>query len=300
MEIASRQYGLISRLQALGCGLSVDAIKRRLRTERWVRVLPRVYAIAGSPDSWRRRLLAACLWAGEPAVVSHRGAARLWGLEGFETPIVELSTSKTLRSRQGIIVHKVAPFGGADVTVVERIPVTTPLRTVFDLCSVVDERRAEYALEDVLRRRMTSIQRCHLLLDRVGGKGVSGVATFRKLMAVRGPGYRPMASVLEIDMSHIFARCKLPKPVRQHPVARPSGATAYIDFAFPELKLGIEVDGYETHSRRDRWQYDMHRENDLKYLGWTILHFSWDDVHDRPDLVVDQIRRALRQRLRGF
>ena len=37
----------------------------------------------------------------------------------------------------------------------------------------------------------------------------------------------------------------------------------------------------------------MRRENELKQLGWVILHFSWDDVCRRPDLVVAEIRAVL-------
>ena len=81
---------------------------------------------------------------------------------------------------------------------------------------------------------------------------------------------------------------------------RHMGRMAYIDFAFPALKLGIEVDGYESNGHRDQWQYDMHRENDLKALGWTILHFSWEDVQHRPAMVIAQIRRALQGALPGF
>jgi len=273
--------------------MSVDTIKRRLVSARWERILPRVYAIAGSTASWRRALLAACLWAGRSTVVSHRGAGCFWGFDEFDTRIVEISTVAKVRSRTGIIVHHVPNFGRADVTVVEGIPITSPLRTIFDLCAVTDADQAEFALEDALRRRMTSVQRCHVLLDRLGGHGVAGTAAFRKLMEVRGRGYVPTASILEVCMARIFTRCKLDTPVRQHAVVRPSGQVAYIDFAFAAIKLGIEVDGYESHARRNRWQHDMHRENDLKALGWTILHFSWEDVQHRPDMVVAQIKRAL-------
>lgn len=298
--IASKQYGLISRQQALQAGVSIDSIKHRLATARWERVLPRVYAIAGSARSWRRALLAACIWAGQLSVVSHRAAGCFWGFDGFDDHIVEISTIAGVRTRPGIVVHHVEDFGRADVTVVEGIPITSPLRTVFDLCSVTDKDRAEYALEDALRRRMTSIQRCNALLDRLGGHGVPGTAAFRQLMKARGPGYVPTASVLEVCMTRILVKCKLGTPVRQYPVVRRSGRMAYIDFAFAAIKLGIEVDGYESHARRDRWQYDMHRENDLKALGWTILHFSWEDVQHRPDMVISQIKRALHGELSGF
>ena len=93
-------------------------------------------------------------------------------------------------------------------------------------------------------------------------------------------------------MSNIFKRCRLPPAEREHPVRLPSGI-AYIDFAYPHLMLGIEVDGFDTHGGLAAWERDMRRENGLKELGWTILRFSWRDVRDRPDYVAATIQRFL-------
>src|SRR5207302_8127923 len=44
--------------------------------------------------SWQQRLMAAQLWAGEGAAISHRAAAALWELDGFEPGTVELTVSR--------------------------------------------------------------------------------------------------------------------------------------------------------------------------------------------------------------
>src|SRR5260370_40208821 len=81
-EIAEKQFGLISRDQAIGTGMSERAIGRRLGAGRWRQVLPGVYRLAGAPASWEQALKAATLWGGEGCVVAHRAVAALHGLAG--------------------------------------------------------------------------------------------------------------------------------------------------------------------------------------------------------------------------
>lgn len=94
-------------------------------------------------------------------------------------------------------------------------------------------------------------------------------------------------------MKNIFRKCDLALPEREYEIRLPSGRRAFIDFAYPQFKLGIEVDGYGPHSGLDSWRGDMRRENELKLLGWVVLHFSWEDVLYRPALVIAEIRVAL-------
>jgi len=67
---------------------------------------------------------------------------------------------------------------------------------------------------------------------------------------------------------------------------------ARLDFAYPDMRLGIEADGFKHHGGHERWAEDLRRENRLKLLGWTLLRFSWWDVHERPELVASQVRSA--------
>src|SRR5439155_15236085 len=149
--IASRQFGLISRNQALAEGLSADAIDQRLAAGRWERLLPAVFRIAGAPGSWHQRLMAAILWA-PSAAVSHESAAALWELEGCPSDGVELSTASTRKSSAPWIrLHRVAGLERVDVTTLGPIRVTTPTRTLADLCGVMTPDAVERALDDALR-----------------------------------------------------------------------------------------------------------------------------------------------------
>jgi very-short-patch-repair endonuclease len=74
-----------------------------------------------------------------------------------------------------------------------------------------------------------------------------------------------------------------------------AGARWYVlDLAFPAQRLAVEIDGRAFHSDPQAFQRDRHRQNDLVAAGWTILRFTWSDLVQRPDYVVQAILEALR------
>ena len=98
-ETASRQFGLITRSQALGNGLTARQIQWRLENGTWLQYLPGVYRLAGSSATLHQYLMGACLWGGPLTVVSHRAAASLFELQGVHAGIVEVTTTSFRRSR---------------------------------------------------------------------------------------------------------------------------------------------------------------------------------------------------------
>lgn len=83
-------------------------------------------------------------------------------------------------------------------------------------------------------------------------------------------------------------QAKLPTPQSRYEVDR-----YRLDFAYPQVRLGIELEGYAFHSGRRAWARDLRRSNDLLRLGWTLLHFTWEDVTKHGDRVVDELRTHL-------
>ena len=65
-----------------------------------------------------------------------------------------------------------------------------------------------------------------------------------------------------------------------------AGRLCYIDFALPEKKIGIELDGYEFHSDPGTFHEDRERELDLQMLGWTLFRFSGRMVKNNADKCV--------------
>lgn len=104
--ILQRQHSVIRRYQALGCGLTPDAILHRVRTGGpWQRVLPGTYlAQTGSPSA-NQRDMAALLYAGPVSVITGRAALRGLGISGEQpTKIDVLIPEHEQRQSRGFVV----------------------------------------------------------------------------------------------------------------------------------------------------------------------------------------------------
>ncbi len=66
-----------------------------------------------------------------------------------------------------------------------------------------------------------------------------------------------------------------------------------LDFAYPKVGVGIEVDGAIWHQREDFQQRDMNRDQKLANVGWRILRFREDAVEEQIDAVRDVIYKNL-------
>lgn len=291
VRICSRQHGCISRIQALECGLSPNAISRRCRSGRWEGVLPRVYALRGSPTTWERRFFAAVLWGGDASALSVRSAAWLWGFPDSAPATVEISYQGNKRSRPGVIVHRV-DLRPEDVTRVDGLPVTTPARTLLDLAEVAGAAAFDAAFHYCLHRRLTTVAAVQATAQRRGA-GRPGAATVREALAAYSGG-RAAGSPLETRVDRVLRKSALPPYRRQHEVCV-GGRRRYLDFAWPEHRVALEVDGYRWHSSRGAWESDRARARELRLAGWTIVGATHDDVVSGGDTFVTELRALLAQ-----
>lgn len=91
-----------------------------------------------------------------------------------------------------------------------------------------------------------------------------------------------------------LSESRLPVPVAQHVVADISGVELYrLDFAWPELRIAVEYDGYEAHAGRER--HDAARDEDLRRRGWIVIRATIEDLRD-PGRLFAAIEAAFRVR----
>ncbi|CAN5502577.1 hypothetical protein BH18ACT1_BH18ACT1_08310 [soil metagenome] len=173
------------------------------------------------------------------------------------------------------------------------IPVTNPLRTMVDLGAVLGPQEVEDALDRGLVARLFSVAAVEWALNDLARSGRSGCGVLRAVLDERALGRRRPDGVLEPRMARLLRDHGLPAAAFQHPVVAEETTVLKIDFAYVEVRLAIEVDGYDTHSTRRRLQSDLERQNTLVALGWTPLRFTWHDVVRRPGLVATRIREVL-------
>lgn len=267
-------------------------MSHRVRTHRWERAAPGVFRLTGTTASWMQRLMTACLSWGIGAVISHRAAAAFWRLAGFEPGPVELTVPTGRRARGPGIIHRYR-ISSRDVTTVAGIPVTTPARTLLDLAAVAPIDKVEEALDDAMRRGLVTFASMRRALAAEARRGRRGIAGMRKLLDERDGSAAVPASVFERRLLRLLRRSGLSEPVCQQKIWDGDRLVGVVDFAYPEMKLGIEADGYRWHSSRSRWDYDRARRNRLTLIGWRIIHVTWTELTEHPNETVERIRIAL-------
>jgi very-short-patch-repair endonuclease len=52
------------------------------------------------------------------------------------------------------------------------------------------------------------------------------------------------------------------------------------------VRVAIEADGFRWHSSRQLWDRVRARRYALTAMGWIVLHFTWEQLRDRPGEVV--------------
>jgi very-short-patch-repair endonuclease len=285
---AAANFGVIATDEAAALGMNARTIRRRQETGQWVTIFQGVCRLAAAPDTWESRVAAAQAWLGKEALASHRTAAALYGLDGVDQCVVEFSAPSSKR-HPSVKVHRLRGEPPRARTI-KGIRVTSVERTLFDLCAVLAPVRCGRAMDDALRKRLTTIQRLRVLAD--DSKNRSGSVVFRRLVDIRDDRDGVVASQLETRLLRILKRLPGYDFVPQLRVDY-GHRTYYLDFGFPKHMLGVEGHSIRWHLGEDRHKSDVKRDRHLSLLGWMVLYFCWDEVWFEPAMVEAEIRAAL-------
>jgi REase_MTES_1575 len=280
--IAERQFGVFTRAQTLDAGFTANTIKKRLHRGVWALVDHNVYRMSATPRNWNQRLVAACL-AG-PAVASHRA------LPDMPNDIVEVTALRHRRRRApDVIWHESWHLTERDITAIEGIPSTRPVRTFLDLGVVLSPDQLETVLNDGIRRNLLSVSAIGRRLEELGPLR-PGTRVVQAVVSRHRTGRRAPESVLETRFLQLVRSAGLPEPVPQFEIGLGDGAVARVDFAYPEQRIAIELDGAAYHSGEVAERRDRRRDNRLGAMGWRVLRFGWNDVTRSPDYVLGMMR----------
>jgi very-short-patch-repair endonuclease len=294
-QLALPQFGVFTRAQANAVDVSNEKLQARVKRGSIERLSRDVFAIAGAPPSWHQRLLAAAWGGGDDCCVSHRAASALHSYDGFQSGIVEVvhHQRRDYRVAPGAIVHVTSVLDACDRTTWGPIPVTTPIRTLIDLGAVVPIERLEEALDSAERNGLVDRDALSIRLDQIRQSGRNGVGPLAELLEGRAAQAETPRSVLERRMLRLLAAADLPEPRCQVRVPRGDGRVAFLDFAYPAVRIGLELDGHAWHATPRQRQRDHERQNMVVIADWTILRFTYGDVANRPEYVAAVVRQAL-------
>ena len=280
-RFGDRQYGHVTRAQALAAGMRPGAFNGRVHRGYLHRVHRGVYRVGHTAPLDFAREMAAVLACGTRTVVSHDSGAYLYALAPRPEGDVHL-TGPERRSRPGIRLHR-SPLTLGDVTRWAGVPVTRPARTLVDLAAGADMLLVERAVEDALRRRL--VTRSALTVE--ARRGRPGSATIRELLRLeRAPALT--RSEAEGRLVALIRAAGLPAPEYN---VRVLGLE--VDLVWPEHGLVVEVDGFTYHSGRAAFERDRIRDARLTASGLRVMRITWRQLSARPHAVVARLAEAL-------
>lgn len=272
-ELASRQHGVVSRMQLLDLGLTSSGVTRMLRSGRLHRLHPGVYAVGHRVLAPRGWWMAAVLSGGPGALLSHRSAAALRGLVDGMPSTVDVLVLRTGTRSPGVRPHRVRDIRPQDRSTVDGIPCTSLARTLLDLATVGTERTLDRALRkslaaesyddhafrEVLARRRKGTTALRLALAHIEGDAEAGVVTKSELEL----------RFLELLRRHDFVRpatnVSLPTPRR----------TWEVDALWSAQRLVVELDGWWVHADRESFRRDRRRGIDVRLAGYEVIRLDW-------------------------
>jgi predicted transcriptional regulator of viral defense system len=186
---AKAQHGVVTRAQVLATGLTRHQVVAALSSGQLRELGRGVYGVAGLPQTWEQRVLAACLATG--GVASHRTAGWLFGLEGLgrsaprEVDIIVPFTGSPLSKLA--IMHRSRTLQPSHAVKLGAIPRTTLARTLIDLAEVLEPKALETAFASALRQQPDLRGAVLRLVKDWPNQGHTGIGALRALLAPTRP-----------------------------------------------------------------------------------------------------------------
>ena len=306
LALAELQHGVITRAQARRGGLMDTQIDSCLRNGLLLPVAAHVYRVCGAPQSVPMAIAAGVLGAGGHA--SQATGARLLRLE-MVLPLSPLHVTVDAARRHPrldrvdvdaadhaffrVAVHRCREVGEPRTTI-DGVPCADAARVLIDTAARLSAEALEAAFERARKLHLVSPEMLGRRFGQLGGRGRPGSAKIRELLASAEP--RPLDSRLEVKAWRMLKHSRVRTPQRQVPVDVAPWRRYRLDFAWPDLLVGFETEGFEWHGSRAQWKQDRMRTAALERSGWRIVVGTWDEVVREPGQTLERIAAVLAER----
>jgi very-short-patch-repair endonuclease len=194
------------------------------------------------------------------------------------------------RKIAGIRRRFVPPPVGDEVWMRDRVPVTSPARTIVDYAGISDAKRLIGVIEQAAVLRLLDVAAIDRVLD---GRGT------RRLLRVIEPWRRyprglKIRSRMEAKLLPLLTDAALPIP-ETNARLRIAGKVYEVDFLWRPQKLVVETDGGRFHDSPAAGARDSERNRTLTNARYRIPRLGWEDLRDRPEESMREIARLLRR-----
>ncbi len=261
--------------------------RNQLRTRSYHRLAQNVYADPALPLDHRLRCRGVALLLPPHALIGGHSAAAWFGapFAALTDPVTVVCPETTRwTGPKGVRVHRTV-LEGADRTAADDVPMTTALRTAWDVMTLEPLTTAVAALDAMVAAGHLATADLAGMADR--GAGRWGVSRVRRAVPLVDPrAESPQESRLRVLL--VLAGLD---PVPQFGVLDHGRFVARVDLAFPDLRLAIEYEGAH-HFVDGQIARDEERLERLRAAGWRVIRVSAADLRD-PEGLLARIRAAL-------
>jgi very-short-patch-repair endonuclease len=285
-EIAGKSHGVVTRAELLRAGITPEAIRTRLANGALISVHRGVFRVGHTAPSLEARYLAAVKACGPGSLLAGRAAGHLLHLLGRPPSLPEVLTPHHKRPT-GVRVTRCRSIDPRDRTSWRGIPATNVPRTIVDLAATLNPPDLARAFhEAAVRHRVKPGAVNHVLSRRHNWPGS------RELRRVLQGDEPVTLSRLESAFIAAVRQARLPPPETN----TPAGAH-YVDCRWPQQRLTVELDGYRYHDTRHAWEHDRQREREARARGDEFRRYTWRDVIEEPEPMLDDLRAMLTRQL---
>ena len=249
-------------------------------------VVDGVYRAPGTPVTAASHSWIAALGTRSP--LSYLTAASVWQLPVDDDGLVHITRfdRRRLDWPAGVRVHRVLLDPSAVIELHGR-RVTTRTETILDCLGWLELGAARTLADRALQQQWLRPADIESRLDRQPGRW--GNRRLRLMLATLGDGAHSQA---ERRLHAVLRQAGIGGWIANYSV-RIAARRYVIDVALPEQMIAIEIDGYREHAKRETFQRDRVKQNDLIMAGWTVLRFTWSDLVDHPEYVISRITTLL-------
>jgi hypothetical protein len=285
------QDGVAALAQLAQFGLDRGFVHRRTRSGRWQHVHPGVVLTSGGQPTRRQRLIAACVWAGEDAVIDAEDACNWYGLrpEWFQPDVVHVVVPATSgrRSRHGVVVRR----SFAEIAVGDRGAVPYVDRATAVLAAGRGASSSDTAIAFLSRSLQTglvTVDQLTMARERFGDKWCNQVD--RALVAV-GAGARSPA---ERDAHALFRRSRLlAAPVLNAWLTLgDGGGPVCVDALWETAGMVNEVNGRRYHAFGEQFERTEARRARLVAAGLVVMSCTPLQIRRAAPEVLERLERA--------
>ena len=276
----STHLGVISTTRLLDLGCPNRTLANLVADGELITMLPGVFRSAHWPCG-RDQLLAAVCARNAAATIAFTTAGQEWALRRTRDPMIHaLVPHGRSPVMDGVIVHRCRHIDPVDI--VHRpdgIRLTSPPRTIFDSADMVGAEATTSVLEQLLNERRITFGTITDTVQRLYHPNRPGSKTMLAVISSRPAWREALQSDLEVRVLQEMARQQLAAPVPQFRVRLPGyDHDIAIDFAWPSVKLAIEVDHPTWHAGALNSHTDKGRDRKLTTIGWTTARITDIDV----------------------